>query len=311
MNKMSRRTFIAATAMAGAIPAIASAIGSRAVRRSVKMPKDIELGLICSANNPEEDLKAVRDLGFAACQLYIDTYSPELADRLSKSLRQYRLRPVSLICMGPGLYAWNLKDGPSTIGLVPRENRPARVDRLHRGIEFCKAAGIPAVHAHFGFIPENPKDILYAEFIGTMKSVGEYALSRGIDIFFETGQETPVTLLRAIQDIGTGNLYVNYDPANLVMYGKANPVDGLKVIGKQVRAVHAKDGRYPADPYELGKEVPIPTGEVDFPAILSALRKLAFEGSIIIECELDGDRGDYITKTKEYLEGLVSETYRD
>jgi len=307
---MNRREFIS-TAWIGALPGALSSTQSRIVRRSAKMPKNILLGLICSANNPEEDLAAVRDLGFEACQLYIDGYSPELAVRLSKSLEKYHLKPVSLICMGPGKYIWNLRDGPSTIGLVPRENRPARVERLHRGIDFCRAAGIPAVHAHFGFIPENPKDILYAEFIETMKPIGEYARKRGIDIYFETGQETPVTLLRAIQDIGTGNLFVNYDTANLVMYGKANPVDGLRVLGKYVRALHAKDGFYPTDPHELGREAPIPTGEVDFPAIIAALKKLGFAGSIIIECELAGTQNSYILKTKEYLEKLFSETYRD
>jgi L-ribulose-5-phosphate 3-epimerase len=307
---MNRREFIS-TAWMGALPGVLSSMGSRLARRSAKMPKNIPLGLICSANNPEEDLKAVRDLGFEACQLSIDTYSPELAVRLSGSLKKYRLKPVSLICMGPGIYSWNLRDGPSTIGLVPRENRPARVERLHRGIDFCAAAGVPAVHAHFGFIPEDPKDILYAKFIATMKPIGEYARKRGIDILFETGQETPVTLLRAIQDIGTGNLLVNYDTANLVMYGKANPVDGLKVLGKYVRALHAKDGFYPTDPHELGQEAPIPTGEVDFPAIIAALMKLGFAGSIIIECELAGAKNSYILKTKEYLERLISDTYRD
>jgi L-ribulose-5-phosphate 3-epimerase len=274
------------------------------------MSEKILLGVICSGNNPEEDLQPVRDLGFQACQLSIDTYSPELAVRLSASLKKYRLQPVSLICMGPGLYRWNLSEGPSTIGLVPRDNRPARVNRLRQGIDFCAAAGIPAVHAHFGFIPENPKDILYAEFLETMKPVGAYALKHGVDIYFETGQETPVTLLRAIQDIGSGNLFINYDPANLVMYGKANPIDGLKVVGKYVRAVHAKDGLYPTDPHELGQEVPIPTGEVNFPAMLSILKKCDFDGSIIIECELAGGKSSYILRTKEYLEEIISEAYQ-
>jgi L-ribulose-5-phosphate 3-epimerase len=311
MTKIDRREFIRSTAFMAAVPAFVPAIERRTLWRPEKMPKNIVLGLICSANNPEEDLKAVRDLGFRACQLYIDSYSLQLANRLSGSLNTYNLQPVSLICMGPGIYRWDLNDGPSTIGLVPRENRPARVRRLHEGIDFCQAAGIPAVHAHFGFIPENPKDILYTEFIETMKPVGEYARNHGIDVYFETGQETPVTLLRAIQDIGTGNLYINYDPANLVMYGKANPVDGLKVVGKYVRAVHAKDGLYPTNPHELGREVPVPTGEVDFPALLASLKKLDFRGSIIIERELAGSRSEDILKTKEYLERLISEIYKE
>jgi sugar phosphate isomerase/epimerase len=188
---------------------------------------------------------------------------------------------------------------------VPRENRVARVERLMHGIDFCKEVGIPAVHAHFGFIPEDPKNILYFEFVDTMKNIGEYAKKRGIDIYFETGQETPITLRRAIEDIGTGNLFVNYDTANLVLYGKANPLDGLKVIGKYVRGLHAKDGQYPTDPYKLGKEVPIPEGEVDFPRIISSLKQIGFKGAIIIECELSGIKKEYILKIKKYLEKLI------
>ncbi len=147
--------------------------------------------------------------------------------------------------------------------------------------------------------------LLYIEFVDTMKPIGEYGLKKGIDIYFETGQETPVTLLRAILDIGTGNLFVNYDTANLVMYGKSNPVDGLKVLGKYVKSLHAKDGQYPSDPYNLGKEVPIPTGEVDFPGVIAFLKQLNFEGSITIEYELAGRNSDYILKTKKYLENII------
>ena len=306
MTKINRRKFLYSSAMIAAMPGVVSSFGSAPVLRNEGNSKNFLLGVITAADNPEEDLKIVRDLGFPSCQISIDTFSPKLAARLSESLNKYRLIPTSLICMGPGTYKWNFTEGPSTIGLVPRENRPARVERLRQGIDFCKDAGIPAVHAHFGFIPEDPKDILYIEFIDTMKPIGEYALKQGIDIYFETGQETPVTLLRAIQNIGTGNLFVNYDTANLVMYGKANPLDGLKVIGKYVKALHAKDGNYPVNPDELGKEVPIPTGEVNFPAILSYLKKLDFMGSITIEYELAEQNNEYILKTKNYLEKIIS-----
>jgi L-ribulose-5-phosphate 3-epimerase len=305
---MKRRSFLKNATAVSAIAILNPGI-SFAGEPAAKLPKTsgtILLGVISSANNPEEDFKIVKELGFPTCQLSIDTYSPELAARVSSSLKKFGLKATCLICMGPGNYEWNFIDGPSTIGLVPRENREARVKRLYQGIDFCKAAGIPAVHAHFGFIPEDPKDVLYKEFIATMRPIGEYALKQGIDIYFETGQETPVTLLRAILDIGTGNLFVNYDTANLVLYGKANPVDGLKVIGKYVRALHAKDGMYPVNPNELGREVPIPQGEVNFPEVISSLKKLGFNGNITIEYELAGSNKEYLLKTKEYLEKLIS-----
>jgi L-ribulose-5-phosphate 3-epimerase len=306
MTKINRRKFIYSSAILAAIPGVLSAYDNEKEIKNEEKMANFLLGVISAADNPEVDLKIVRDLGFPTCQLSINKFSSELANRVSESLKKYQLLPTSLICMGPGTYKWNFIEGPSTIGLVPRENRTARVERLKQGIDFCKSAGIPAVHAHFGFIPEDPADILYREFIETMKAIGEYAHDQGINIYFETGQETPVTLLRAITDIGTGNLFVNYDTANLVMYGKANPLDGLKVIGKYVKALHAKDGLYPVNPKELGREVPIPTGEVNFPAILSFLKTLGFNGHITIEYELAGKNTEYILKTKHYLENIIS-----
>lgn len=292
--------------MIAAMPGLTSVFGKGRRAVSERHDGDILLGVISPANNPETELKIVQELGFPTCQLNIDNYSPQLAKRVSDTLDKYSLLPSSLTCMGPGVYKWNFMEGPATIGLVPRQDRPARVERLMHGIEFCKAAGIPAVHAHFGFIPEDPQNVLYKEFIETMKPIGEYAGKNEINIYFETGQETPVTLLRAITDIGTGNLFVNYDTANLVMYGKANPLDGLKVIGKYVRTLHAKDGLYPINPRELGKEVPIPTGEVDFPKILAYLASLGFSGHVTIEYELGEQNRNYILKTKSYLENIIS-----
>lgn len=305
MKAIDRRKFLYSTLMASGAPFLTT-IGNRGYKKNHVALNNISLGIIARANNPEEDLKIVRDLGFPTCQLNVKEYSPELAKRLRATLAKYNISPVTLICMGPGVYTYNFKDGPSTIGLIPRETRPARIKRLKEGIDFCKAAGIPAVHAHFGFIPENPNDILYIEFVELMKDLGAYALKNGVDIYFETGQETPVTLLRAIEDIGTGNLYVNCDLANLVLYGKANPLDGVKMLAKYIRSFHAKDGLYPTDPYKLGKEVLIPNGEVKFPEIITFLKSINFRGNITLECELSGANSDYILKTKKYLEALIS-----
>ena len=307
MVKINRRKFICSTALITGIPGILSSFSLETSGRTPEgKANKILVGVISNADNPVKDLKIVSDLGFQSCQLSIRTYSPELAKDLAAALSKYRLKASSLICSGPGPQKYTFTEGPETIGLVPREYRAARVERFKQGIDFCKEAGIPAIQTHFGFIPENPKDVLYNEFIKTMKPIGEYALKNGIDIYFETGQETPVTLLRALLDIGTGNVFVNYDTANLVLYGKSNPVDGLKVLGKYVRSLHAKDGKYPVNPYELGQEVPIPTGEVDFPAVITFLKKLNFEGSIIIEYELANSTSEYLLKTKAYLEKLIN-----
>ena len=302
---IDRRKFIKTTATAASVAGLFTSSVAAAHQKDIA-PKNIgalqnmPVGVINWG-----DIKSVKDLGFSTCQISPGSFDPELAEEISEKLIKYEMRPSSLICNGPGNYIWDFVDGPATIGLVPREGRKARVERLKEGVDFCKIAGIPAVHAHFGFIPENPKDTLYIEFIETMKGLGEYGLKRGVNFYFETGQETPVTLLRAIEDIGTGNMFVNYDTANMAMYGKANPLDGLKVLSKYVKALHAKDGMYPTDPNVLGKEMPIPQGIVDFPGVIEHLKEIDFKGEIIIECEMSGDNTDHIQATKRYLENLI------
>lgn len=174
-------------------------------------------------------------------------------------------------------------------------------------IDFCAMAEIPAMHSHFGFIPEDPSSEQYKDFIKVMQDLANYAKQRGVMIYFETGQETPTTLIRAIKDIATGNVFINCDLANLLMYGKANSLDAVKQFGSLIKEFRAKDGRYPDpnNPYELGAEVPIPTGEVNFPAVIAELKKQGFQGALTIECELNGARHDYVIKTREYLQGLL------
>ena len=129
---------------------------------------------------------------------------------------------------------------------------------------------------------------------------------------FETGQETPVTLKRAIQDIektlGKGNIGINLDPANLIMYGKANPVDALEVFGEYVRGIHGKDGKYPTDGHHLGDEVPLGQGKVNYPAFIAKLKEIGYEGDITIEREIDGDEQKKdIRMAKDLLDKLIAE----
>lgn len=293
-----------AAVSAVAAPQVRAAEKTSAKGRDASL--DMPLGIIIGADNPEKELLRVKELGFTTCQLTVGEYSSKLAVRIRTTLEKLSLKPTSLICMGPGNYIWNFYEGPATIGLVPREMRAERITRLKQGTDFCREAGIPAVCAHFGFIPEDPNNPLYKEFVAAMKEVAGYVKDRGLSIYFETGQETPVTLLRAIEDIGTGNLGVNYDTANLILYGKANPVDGLDVIGKYVRSLHAKDGMYPTDPRELGKETPIGEGKVDFPKVIRKLKDLNFKGHITIEREISGPRQvEDILQSKKFLENLI------
>jgi sugar phosphate isomerase/epimerase len=231
---------------------------------------------------------------------------PALAKGLRRALEKYRIEATSLVVGGPGKEVWDFYQGPLTIGLVPRETREARIAHIKRASDFAKQCEIPAVQTHCGFIPENPNDVLYKETVAAMREVASYCKRNGQNFRYETGQETPITLVRAIQDVGLDNQGVNFDLANLILYGKANPVDAIELLGPYVQGIHAKDGLWPTDPKELGKEVPIGRGKVDFARILGRLTQLKYGGAVTIEREITGpQQAEDVRAAKAYLEKLI------
>ena len=159
-----------------------------------------------------------------------------------------------------------------------------------------------------GFIPENMSDPNYPGVVAAVKAVAVDLKKHGQNLLFETGQETPVVLLRLFEEVNTGNLFVNLDPANLIQYGKANPIDALDVIGDYVRGVHAKDGFYPTNGRELGREVKVGEGKVNFPAFLKELKAHGYDGSLTIEREISGEQQLIdIRETQTYLKNLLQQ----
>jgi sugar phosphate isomerase/epimerase len=275
--------------------------------------KPMALGLIISPfGGPEERLKRVRDLGFSNCFLSLDGYlghfTPELAAQMRGLLDKYELTATTVEVVGPGPLIWNFLRGPSTIGLVPPATRAARMDALRQASDFALLLGIPQVQTHCGFIPENPADPLYPGTVEAIRAVAAHCQGNGQYFLMETGQETPTTMSRMIRDAAMPNLAVGLDTANLILYGKANPVDAVDILGPHVRSIHAKDGRWPTDPSELGKEVLIGTGLVDFRQVFAKLHRIGYTGAVTIERETSGPQQvEDVRKEKIYLEGILRE----
>ena len=123
----------------------------------------------------------------------------------------------------------------------------------------------------------------------------------------ETGQETPTTMSRAILDVDQPNLGVGLDTANLILYGKANPVDAAGIIGPHVKSIHAKDGKWPTNPMKLGKEVLIGTGDVDFTKVFTILHQQGYAGVVTIERETQGPQQiEDVKNEKLYLERILN-----
>lgn len=272
----------------------------------------MEIGVfVALEDNLEEKFNDVKAMGINTCQLsaWDTTKFTEETALWIKGLAEKCGIKITAFWNNAGLdgpCVWNFYDGPTTIGLVAAPYRLRRFENLKLGSDFAKAMGVTDVITHVGFIPENPSCQEYNELVSVLKILAKYYEANGQHFLFETGQETPITLLRTIQDVGADNLGINLDPANLLMYGKANPVDAVGIIGKYIRNVHAKDGEYPTDGRRLGREKPLGQGMVNFPALIEKLRSVGYDGPLTIEREITGEeqRKD-IKMAKEILEKLI------
>jgi len=270
-------------------------------------PPAMRLGLIVSAgSDPEAAVRKVHSFGVPTCQVGVGAFDTGMPKRLRAALDQYHIEATSLVAGGPGPEVYDFYHGPLTIGFVPREHRDARIAQIKKTSDFARQCGVPAVQTHCGFIPENPNDPLYEEAVAALRTVAAYCKQNGQNFRCETGQETPITLYRAIRDAGLDNIGVNFDAANLILYGKANPVDALDILGPLVQGVHAKDGLYPVNPRDLGREVPIGQGKVNFPAFIKRLKEVGYAGPLTIEREISGaQQAEDIRASIAYLEKLI------
>jgi L-ribulose-5-phosphate 3-epimerase len=330
MKKQNRRTFLQSSAVAlatGLGPGRGTLMGggrSEAVAQTFSLVSDVQkalgnegkkplrLGLIIGVgNDPDAAMAKVHELGLPTCQVYVTEFAPGLVGSLGKALGKYGIEATSIVVGGPGKEVWDFYEGPLTIGLVPRETRAARIAHIKKASDFAKQCGVAAVQTHCGFIPENPNEASYKETVAAMREVAEYCKRNGQNFRYETGQETPITLVRAIQDVGLDNQGVNFDLANLILYGKANPVDAIEILGPYVQGIHAKDGLWPTNPKDLGEEVAIGKGKVDFPRIITRLKEMKYPGAVTIERETSGPQQmEDVRGAKEYLEKLIGDGVR-
>jgi L-ribulose-5-phosphate 3-epimerase len=304
---MRRREFLEAALCTGVVSV------SGLARAFPAAAAPMALGLVITPRgDPQPALARVKELGLSTCFLSLDAYigkfNQALAEQMQDLLHQYGITPTAAEVVGPGKLVWDFMSGPATIGIVPRATRAARMDALKQTSDFAKMLNIPNIQTHCGFIPENPGDPLYQEVVLAIRELAEHCAGNRQSFLMETGQETPTTVMRTIKDVDRPNLGVGLDTANLILYGKANPVDAVNILGPHVRSVHAKDGRWPVNPDRLGEEVIIGTGIVDFKQVFTKLKALGYRGAISIERETSGPKQiEDVKQEKAYLERLLNQ----
>lgn len=265
----------------------------------------IKLGTIVSiTENIKEGFEEVAKLGMQTCQIsctaefMIDKLKPK---DIRKTSEEFGIEITSFFLIFEG-QIYNRIEGISTVGFIPEERRTKRLKLAEKFSDMICEIGVKSITSHVGAIPNDPKSPLYLEFVPSMKKFVEHCQKNGQIFCFETGQELPSTLKRLIVDIGD-NAYVNLDPANLILYGMAHPLDAVEIFGEYVRGMHAKDALWPNRDEGLGIEVPVGKGEVDFPLLISRLKEKGFKGPITIEREISGEQQKKdILEAKKFLQ---------
>lgn len=177
-----------------------------------------------------------------------------------------------------------------TIGLVPESTRASRLAEMKQISDFAKWLGTDAIALHLGFVPEESSDPGYAAIVETTADLCDYCGGNDQYLHLETGQETAAGLLTFIEAVGRDNLKINFDPANMILYGAGEPIEAVKLLGDHIRSVHCKDGTWSDQPgVTWGSEVALGGGDVGIENYLRALDEIGYRGPLTIEREIPED----------------------
>ncbi|HLJ92490.1 MAG TPA: sugar phosphate isomerase/epimerase family protein [Gemmataceae bacterium] len=212
----------------------------------------------------------------------------EEGDRLPEAARMTGFRMTGAMLGFPGEDYTTPQTIQKTGGFGDPATRSQRLERFRWGLERTKALGLNDLMLHAGFLPE-PGDPDRKPFLDTLAKVSDLAKAAGITVAFETGQETADLLRRTLNELKCPNLKVNFDPANMLLYDKGDPLRAVEILGPDIRSVHVKDANRPTTPGQWGAEVPLGEGQVNIRSFVQTLKKAGYRGPLCIEREV-GDQ---------------------
>jgi sugar phosphate isomerase/epimerase len=181
-----------------------------------------------------------------------------------------------------------------------------RVGRTLRALQVAADLQVPVLTTHIGFVPADTVGEPFARMVEHVRRIGDAAAASGVQFAMETGQETAEELLAFLGAVDRAAVKVNFDPANMILYGRGEPLAALRLLGPQVVHVHCKDALWSDRPGQTwGREVPLGKGSVDIPAYVAELKSLGYKGPLVIEREGGESRFEDIAAGKRLLESLV------
>ncbi len=236
------------------------------------------------------DLGVARELGIPTIQIHAPHAGNRSADSAAAVKKRLDEFDITATAVFGGFEGESYADIPTvvkTVGLVPEATRQDRLAEMKEISDFAKHLGCPVIALHLGFVPHDSDSQSYRDVVEVTRDLCQYAQGNGQSLHLETGQETAVALVEFISDVARDNLFVNFDPANMILYGAGEPIEALNQLGQLVRSVHFKDAKWGDKPgVEWGQEVRLGDGDVNIQQYMETLKAIGYEGPLTIEREI-------------------------
>jgi L-ribulose-5-phosphate 3-epimerase len=272
-------------------------------------PLTVPLDLTAGLHSSDNIMPNIPPLAIGVCSWALNVKSVK---ELRKLCDQLKLNVIQIACGDPFHAAWDEGDKmpeaalaagfqmscsmlgfpgedyttPQTIhetgGFGPKHLRAERLDRLAWALDRTKKLGLSDIMLHAGFVPDKA-NVDYQPFLDTLRKGADLARERGITVALETGQESSEQLLDFAADLQRPNVRINFDPANLLLYDRDEPLPALKKLGHLVQSVHVKDARRPSKPGDWGTELPLGQGDVNMVEFVKTLTAIGYNGPLCIE----------------------------
>jgi L-ribulose-5-phosphate 3-epimerase len=265
-------------------------------------------GWSLQANDPATLITRVKETGLTRLQTALDPIrrDPEGWSKFQELCRTEGITLVSGMIESAGEDYSTMESIRRTGGLVPDETWEENWANAQITAPLAEKLGLRLVTFHAGFLPHDPKDPEMGKLLHRIRLMADLFASHRIDLAMETGQETASSLSDFLELLGRPTVGVNFDPANMILYDKGNPIDALRTLAPWLKQCHIKDAKRTDVPGSWGEEVTTGTGEVDWREFFSVLGAVHYDGFCNIEREAGTQRVADIRAGHAYVKSILA-----
>ncbi len=257
--------------------------------------KDLPLGLfIVPDARLEMRLNIAKSLNITTAHVLTPPRKERTKDNiqlLKNKFKEAKVEITIIFCGFEGESYASIAEVEKTVGLAPEQTCQARLEECKEISDFARALGVNILGMHLGFIPEDINSETYQRLLKQTRELCDYCRDNEQRLHLETGQEKAEVLLGFINEVNRVNLAINFDPANMILYGAGEPISALRFLGHHVKSIHCKDAKWAANPgQDWGTEVVPGQGDVNFVAFFMTLEEVGYQGPLTIEREITGEK---------------------